>query len=126
MLRPERNFLRLVMLSARRVLEIAAQVVVGLHRDDVGAVGEQQQIVGDLQVVRAGVGARGEEADRLQAARIRGVENRHAIAEHVADVDVPAVDHDLHAVGTAALIAVRHVPDPPADAVRRNRGSRIL
>ena len=40
-----------------RVLEIAAQVVVGLHRHDVGAVGEQQQIVGDLQVMRAGVDA---------------------------------------------------------------------
>ena len=36
---------------------------------------------------------------------IRGVENRHAIAEHVADVDMAAVHHDLHAVGAAALIA---------------------
>ena len=63
---------------------------------------------------------RGEEADRLQPPRIGGVENRHAIAEHVADVDVAAVDHDLHAVGPAALIAVRQVPDPAPDAWRRD------
>ena len=41
-----------------RVLEVAAQVVVRLHGDDVGAVGEQQQVVGHLQVVRARVSAR--------------------------------------------------------------------
>ena len=107
-----------------RVLEIAAQVVVGLHRDDVGAVGEQQQVVGDLQVMRAGVVAGGEEADRLQAARIGGVENRHAVAEHVADVDVAAVHHHLHAVGPAALIAVGQVLDALADALRRDFGIR--
>ena len=76
--------------------------------------------------MRAGAGARGEEADRLQTARIRGVENRYAIVEHVADVDMAAVHHDLHTVGAPALIAVRHVPDPPPDAVRRNEGPRIL
>ena len=103
------------------VLEIAAHVVVGLHRHDVRAVGEQHQIVGDLQVMRAGAAAGGEEADRLQPARIRGVENRHAVAEHVADVDMAAVDHDLHAVGPAALIAVGQVADAAPDALRRNR-----
>ena len=54
--------------------------------------------------------------------RIGGVENRHAVAEHVADIEVAAVDHDLHAVGPAALIAVRDVPDAAADALRRNVG----
>ena len=103
-----------------RVLEIAAHVVVGLHRDDVRAVGQQHQIVRDLQVMRAGVDSRGEEADGLQPARIRGVEDRHAIAEHVADIDMAAVDHDLYAVGAAALIAVRQVPDAAPDALRRN------
>src|SRR5436190_24023451 len=75
--------------------------------------------------MRAGAGARSEEADRLQTARIRGVENRDAIVEHVADVDMTAVHHDLHAVGAAALIAVGYVPDPAADAVRRNGGLRV-
>ena len=86
------------------VLEIAAHVVVGLHRHDICAVSEQHHIVGDLQVMRAGAATRGEEADRLQTARIRGVENRYAIVEHVADVDI-AVHHDLHTVGAPALIA---------------------
>ena len=103
-----------------RVLEVAAHVVVGLHRDDVRAVGEQQQIVGHLQVMRASVDSRGEEADRLQPARIGGVENRHAIAEHVADIDVAAVHHHLDAVGAPALIAVRQVPDAVPDALRWN------
>ena len=31
-----------------RVLEIAAHVVVGLHRHDVGTIGEQQQVFGNL------------------------------------------------------------------------------
>ena len=107
------------------VFEIAAHVVVGLHRHDICAVCEQHHIVGDLQVMRAGAGAGGEEADRLQTAGIRGVENRDAIVEHVADVDMTAVHHDLYAIGAAALIAVRYVPDPAADAVRRDGGSRI-
>jgi len=37
------------------VLEIAALVAVGLHRDDIGAVGDQQQIVRRLQVMGAGI-----------------------------------------------------------------------
>ena len=88
------------------VLEIPAHAVIGLHRHDIRAVGEQQHIVGDLQVMRASSGPRGEEADRLQPARVLGIENRDAVVEHVADVDVAAVHHDLHTVGAAALIAV--------------------
>ena len=51
---------------------------------------------------------------------IRSVENRHPVVEHVADIDVTAIDHDLDAVGPAALVAVRHVPDSAADAGWRN------
>src|SRR6185503_1055762 len=81
---------------------------------------EQQQIIRHLQVMSAGVDARSEEADRLQAPRLRGVENRHPVAEHVADVNMAAVDHHLYAVRAAALIGVREVPDAPPDALRRN------
>src|SRR3989442_552969 len=70
--------------------------------------------------MRAGIDARGEEADGLQPARIGGVENRHPIAEHVADINMAAVDHDLYTIRPAALIAVRQVPDPAPDALRRN------
>ncbi len=44
-----------------RVLEVAAHVVVRLHRDDVRAVREKQEIVGHLQMMRARVRAGGEE-----------------------------------------------------------------
>ena len=53
MLRPERNFLRLVMLSASGVLEIAADVVVRLHSHDIRAISEQKQVVRNLQVMRS-------------------------------------------------------------------------
>ena len=104
-----------------RVLEIAAQVVVGLHRDDVRAVGDEEQIVGGLQVMRAGVAAAGEEPDRLQAARIAGIEDRQAVAEHVTDVQMTAVHHDLHGVRASAGVAVGDVTNAAADALRRNR-----
>ena len=100
------------------ILEIPAHAVVRLHPDDVGAVCQEQDIVCDLEVMRAGVDSGGEEADRFQLARIGGVENRHAIAEHVADVDMAAVDHDLDAVGATALIAMGQVPNPSPDALR--------
>ena len=60
--------------------------------------------------------------DRLQAARIGGVEDGDAVAEHVADVDVAAVQHHLHAVGPSALIAVGEMADAAADAGRRHVG----
>ena len=57
----------------------------------------------------------------FSAARVRRVEDRDAVAEHVADVDVAAVDHHLHAVGPAANVAVGEVPDATADALGRDR-----
>ncbi len=77
-----------------------------------------------LEVMCPGVDARGEEADRLQVPRVRRVENCHAIAEHVADIDMAAVDHDLNAVGATALIAVGQMPDAAPNALRRNRRFR--
>ena len=57
------------------VLEIAAHAVVGLHRHDVRAIGEQQHVLRRLQLVRARPGSGREKSDRLQVARIGGVEN---------------------------------------------------
>ena len=84
-------------------------------------VRDEQQIVGHLQVVSSCEIAAGEEADRLQLPRVAGIQDRQAVAEHVAHVQVSPVQHDLHAVGTAAEVAVRHVANAPADALPWNR-----
>jgi hypothetical protein len=104
----------------QRVLEIAAHVVVGLHRDDVGAVRKQQQVFRHLEVVSAGVLSCGEEIDRLQRTRIGRIQDCHAVAEHVSDIDVVPIEHHLHAVGASADVAVRDVLDALADALGRN------
>src|SRR5579862_9819671 len=61
-----------------------------------------------------------EEADRLKAAWIRRIQNRYSVAEHVADIQVPAVQHDLNAVRPAANIAVGQMMETSPDALRRN------
>jgi hypothetical protein len=80
-------------------------------------------------VVGAGKVATGEEPDRLEPARIRGIEHRQTVGEHVADVEVPSVHHDLHSVGPAADVAVGKMPDALPDPLRRNwnlcGGSRL-
>ena len=102
-----------------RVLEVVARVVVTLAAREVRAVREQQVVAGRLQVVRARERRR-EEVHGLERARVARVEHRDAVAEHVADVEVSAARHHLHAVGAAALVAIRDVPDAAADAFGRN------
>jgi hypothetical protein len=63
MLSPDRNFFRFGDAVRKRILKISAQVIVGLHCHDIGAVGEQQQILRDLQMVRPRVVSSGKEAD---------------------------------------------------------------
>jgi len=56
--------------------------------------------------------------------RLRGSlasQNGHAIAEHVTDIEVLAVGHDLDAVRTPADVAVGNVLDPVTDPLRRYR-----
>src|SRR6202008_4271795 len=80
---------------------------------------EQKKILFNLQVMGTRKISAGEKADRLQPARIRGVEDRHSIAEHVADIKVGAIQHDLHAVWAPADIAVRQMAEPMPDSLRR-------
>ena len=105
------------------VFEIAALIAVGLHGDDVGAVGQQHQVIGYLQMMRAGILPGGDEVDRLQFARIGGVENGHAVAEHMPDIEVFPVDHHLHAVRAPADVAVGKMLDAVADAFERHSGA---
>src|SRR5438128_10687308 len=72
----------------------------------------------------------GKEPNELEPPGIRGIENRQAIAEHVTDIKMAPIQHDLHAVGTAANIAVGQMTDLMPDPLRRNwsilRGARGL
>ena len=128
--RPE--FLAVGNAIGQRIFEITADVVVRLHGDDIRAVGEQQQVAGNLQVMGAGRVSAGEEADGLELARIGRIQNRHSVAEHVADIKMPAVEHDLNAIRAPADIAVGEMTEVLSDALRRNcrflrvglRGSR--
>ena len=105
----------------QRILEIAADVVVGLHGHDIRPVGQQQQVVGNLQVMRPRKVSAREKAHGLELARIGRIQNRDAVAEHVADVKMPPVEHDLNAVRPSADIAIGQMTEVLPDALRRNR-----
>src|SRR5438105_12797979 len=72
-------------------------------------------------MMRPGVLPGRKKVHRLQAARIAGIENGHAIAEHVTDIEVVAIGHDLDAVWTPANVAVGHMLDAVTDPFRRDR-----
>src|ERR1700691_6272737 len=72
--------------------------------------------------MRASVISPGEKADRLEPAWIRSIKNRDSIAEHVADVKMPAVEHDLNAIRPAAEVAVRQMLKTLSDTLWMNRG----
>ncbi len=65
--------------------------------------------------MRARVGACGPEIDGLQIARIRSIQRRQTVAEHMADVDVAPVEHDLHAIWASALVGIGNMLDAAAD-----------
>ena len=69
----------------------------------------------------AGILPGGEEIHRFRVARIAGIQNGHAVAEHVTDIEMLAVGHDLDRVRTPADVAVGNMLDPVADALRRDR-----
>src|SRR5581483_382987 len=73
-------------------------------------VDHQEQLVMRLQVDGPGVRWCRNIVHRARMFRIAHVENAEALGEHVADIGVAAMHHDLHTVGPAALIAVRDEP----------------
>ena len=58
----------------------------------------------------------------MSLARIGRIQNGYAVAEHVADIKMPAVEHDLNTVGPSADIAVGQMTEAVSDALRRNGG----
>src|ERR1700679_592193 len=70
--------------------------------------------------MRPGKVSASEEADRLRLARIRCIQNRNAVAEHVPDVKMPSVEHHLDAVRAPAKVAPGQMPEAIPNAFRRN------
>ena len=68
----------------------------------------------------AGEISAGEKVYRLQFSGIRRIKNRDSVAEHVADIKMPAVEHDLNAIRPSAKIAVGQMTEALPDALRRN------
>src|SRR6266481_4622147 len=62
-----------------------------------------------------------EKVHRFQMAGIAGIQDGHAIAEHVTDIEVIAVRHDLDAVRTPTNVAVGNMLDPVTNPFWWNR-----
>ena len=90
--------------------------VIGLLVGELGGgehvlgVDDEQQIAVGLQMDVPGAGRRGEIIRRLRVFRIAHVDDREALREHVADIGVATMHHDLHAVGPAALVGMADEP----------------
>src|SRR5690242_20239021 len=72
-------------------------------------------------MMSTGVVASGKEPDWFETPRVRSIKNGKAIAEHMADIQVAPVRHDLHGVGPAANIAVCDMAETVAYTFWRNR-----
>ena len=57
-----------------------------------------------LQMKRARIRRRGDELDRARVLRVAHVDDREPVAEHVPDIGVALVHHDLHAVAVAVEV----------------------
>ena len=58
-----------------------------------------------LQMKGPRIGRRRDEVDRARVLGVAHIDDREAVAEHVADIGVALVHHDLHAVAASALVA---------------------
>ena len=88
MLRPERNFLRLVMLSASAFSKYPRMSSYDCMATMFAPLASSSRSSANLQVMRPRVITAGEESHRLQAPRVGRIQNRHAVAEHVSDIKV--------------------------------------
>src|SRR6266403_129850 len=63
----------------------------------------------------------GKKADGLDPAWISGIKNGQTITEHVADIEMPTIQHHLNTVRPASNVAIGHMTNAVSDALRRNR-----
>ena len=84
-----------------RGLEVVVGVGIALHHPDVRRIDRQQQVAMGLQVKGARVGRRGEETHRARVLRVAHVDDGKPVAEHMPDIGMALVHHDLHAVAVA-------------------------
>ena len=82
-----------------------------LRGPNIGGVDDEEQIVMHLEMERPGVRRRRHERNRDRLFGITDVDDREAAAEDMADKSMAAMDHDLHAIAPAALIAMTEEPD---------------
>src|SRR6185312_4700710 len=96
--------------GADRLAEGAAVIgaLIGklFRREHVLGVDDEQQVVVRLQMDGPGVRRSLDVGQRARVLRIAHVEHGKAAGEHVRDIGVAAMHHELHAVGPAALAAV--------------------
>ena len=82
-------------------------------REHVLRIDDEQEIVVGLQMDVPGSRRRGEVVHGAWPLGVTHVNDAESLGEHVADVGEPAMHHDLHAIGPAALVAMRedaHLP----------------
>ena len=93
-------------LLADRALIIGLLILEFGGGEHILGVDHQQQIVIRLQMNIPGVVRRGKVARRFWRARVAHVDDAEPLGKHMADIGKALVNHQLHAVGPAALIAV--------------------
>jgi hypothetical protein len=105
-----------------RSFEIFVRVRIALQHPDARGIDRQQQIAVGLQMEGARIWRRGDEIDRARPARVADIGDRKAVAEHMADIGMPLMDHDLHAIAAAVLVGMAH----KFDVARRNREHAVF
>jgi hypothetical protein len=89
-----------------RGLEVIVGVGIALQHPDVRRVDRQQQIAVGLQMKGARIRRRRNEVDWARLLWVAHIDDREAVAEHVADKGMPLVHHDLHAIAATVQIGV--------------------
>jgi hypothetical protein len=107
------RLLRRADLLAERALVVFALVLEFGGGEHVLGVDDEQQVAEGLEVDVPGVGRGRDIGDGLRVPRIADVDDAEALREHVSDKGIALVDHELDAIGAAALVGVAdqlHVP----------------